>query len=211
MTVRGIGEGETLQVEWPGVPAHGHQQLMPMLAALFPEETVALVMRAVNATLTAHPVPVAERPQRIAAFERELVDLGYQEEALVAAAIAAGEAVHRNYHADPAMVLGVRCRTSTAPCRVIQVRGTAISPAYLHSAPGGPSQQVDRDQQLDSPRPLLFSFHVGGAAGNPGVYCRLARAVPVGRWTASNSAEPADRAPFRSRRASVLNVINPRR
>jgi hypothetical protein len=41
------------------------------------------------------PLPVAQRPPRIAALERELDGLHRVEEALVAAAIAAGEPVHR--------------------------------------------------------------------------------------------------------------------
>jgi hypothetical protein len=51
---------------------------------------------------------VAQRPPRIAALERELDPLYRVEEALVAAAIAAGEPVHRSPSAPPAAVLGVR-------------------------------------------------------------------------------------------------------
>jgi hypothetical protein len=53
-------------------------------------------------------LPVAQRPPRIAALERELEELHRVEEALVAAAIAAGEPVHRSPSAPPAAVLGVR-------------------------------------------------------------------------------------------------------
>jgi hypothetical protein len=54
------------------------------------------------------PVPVAQRPPRIAALERELDELHRLEEALVVAAIAAGHPVHRSPSAPPAAVLGVR-------------------------------------------------------------------------------------------------------
>jgi hypothetical protein len=54
------------------------------------------------------PLPVAQRPPRIAALERELDELYRIEEALVAAAIAAGQSVYRSPPAPPAAVLGVR-------------------------------------------------------------------------------------------------------
>ena len=46
--------------------------------------------------------------RRAAALERELDDLHRVEEALVAAAIAAGQLVHRSPSVRPAAVLGVR-------------------------------------------------------------------------------------------------------
>jgi hypothetical protein len=54
-----------------------------MFAGLFPDQMVALAMTEVDRIVNAHPVPVAERPQRIAALEREVEDLAYQEEVLV--------------------------------------------------------------------------------------------------------------------------------
>jgi hypothetical protein len=54
------------------------------------------------------PLPVAQRAPRIAALERELDELHHVEEVLVAAAIAAGNSVHRSPSASPAAVLGVR-------------------------------------------------------------------------------------------------------
>jgi hypothetical protein len=54
------------------------------------------------------PLPVAQRPPRIAALERELDELHRVEEVLVANAIVAGQAVHRSPSAPPAAVLGVR-------------------------------------------------------------------------------------------------------
>jgi hypothetical protein len=47
------------------------------------------------------PLPVAQRPPRIAALERELEELQRVEEALVASAIAAGEPVYRSPSAPP--------------------------------------------------------------------------------------------------------------
>ena len=57
---------------------------------------------------TGHYRPVAQRPPRIAALESDLDELHRVEEALVAAAIAAGEPAHRSPPAPPAAVLGVR-------------------------------------------------------------------------------------------------------
>jgi hypothetical protein len=54
------------------------------------------------------PLPVAQRAPRVAALERELDELHRVEEALVAAALATGEPVHRSPSAPPAAVLGVR-------------------------------------------------------------------------------------------------------
>jgi hypothetical protein len=51
---------------------------------------------------------VAQRAPRIAALERELDELHRVEEAVVAAAIAAGEPLERSPSAPPAAVLGVR-------------------------------------------------------------------------------------------------------
>jgi hypothetical protein len=51
---------------------------------------------------------VASGPPRIAVLERELDELHRVDEMLVAAAIAAGQPVHRSPSAPPAAVLGVR-------------------------------------------------------------------------------------------------------
>jgi len=53
-------------------------------------------------------LPVAQRPPRIAALERDLDELHRVEEVLVAIAITAGQLVHRSPSAPPATVLGVR-------------------------------------------------------------------------------------------------------
>jgi hypothetical protein len=54
------------------------------------------------------PLPVAQRPPRIAELERELDELHRVEEALVVAAIAAGQPVHRSPSAPAVAILGVR-------------------------------------------------------------------------------------------------------
>jgi hypothetical protein len=48
------------------------------------------------------PLPVAQRAPRVAKLERELDELHRVEEALVAAAIAAGQPAHRSPSATPA-------------------------------------------------------------------------------------------------------------
>ena len=58
--------------------------------------------------MTNDPVPLAERPTRTAGLEREIEELSHIEEALVEAAIARGEPVHRSASALPQAVLGVR-------------------------------------------------------------------------------------------------------
>ena len=68
---------------------------------------LALVMGEVE-RMANDPLPVAQRPPRIAALERALDELHRVEEALVAAAITAGQPVHRSPSAPPAAVLGVR-------------------------------------------------------------------------------------------------------
>src|SRR5262245_18736987 len=54
------------------------------------------------------PLPVAQRAPRVASLVRELDELHRVEEALVAAATAAGQPVYRSPSAPPAAVLGVR-------------------------------------------------------------------------------------------------------
>ena len=61
------------------------------------------------------PLPLAQRPPRIAALERELDELHRVEEVLVAAAIAAGHSVYRSPSALSAAVLGVRVAARLPP------------------------------------------------------------------------------------------------
>jgi hypothetical protein len=67
---------------------------------------LALVMGEVE-RLANDPLPVAQRAPRIAVPVRELDERHRVEEALVAAAIAAGQPLHRSPSAPPAAVLGV--------------------------------------------------------------------------------------------------------
>ena len=53
-------------------------------------------------------IPVAQRPPRVAALERELDELHRIEEAPVVAALATDQPVHRSLSAPSAAVLGVR-------------------------------------------------------------------------------------------------------
>jgi hypothetical protein len=80
---------------------------MALLAALFPDRMLALVMGEVE-RMANDPLPVAQRAPRIAELESELDELHRVEEVLVAKAIAAGELVHRSPTGSPAAVLGVR-------------------------------------------------------------------------------------------------------
>src|SRR5262245_51484683 len=113
--VRGVGVGERLSIVWPGAQSSsGYGYIsehtcdpLALLAALFPDRMLSLVMAEVERMANA-PLPVAQRAPRIAAVEHELGDLQRVEEALVAAAIAAGQSVHRSPSALPAAVLGVR-------------------------------------------------------------------------------------------------------
>jgi hypothetical protein len=72
-----------------------------------PDRMLALVMTEVE-RMANDPLPVAQRPPRVAALERDLDELHRVEAALVAAALAAGSSVHRSPSAPPAAVLGVR-------------------------------------------------------------------------------------------------------
>jgi hypothetical protein len=63
------------------------------------------------------PLPQAERKERIAELEREIEQLAYVEEALVAAAIAGGEDVQRSSSAPPQAVLQVRVVEATKSSR----------------------------------------------------------------------------------------------
>jgi hypothetical protein len=111
--VRGVGVGERLSIVWPGAQtpsvyyAEHSCDPLALLVALFPDRMLSLVLTEVE-RMANDPVPLAQRPARIAALERELDELTYVEEALVAAAIAANQPVHRSPSAPPAAVLGVR-------------------------------------------------------------------------------------------------------
>jgi hypothetical protein len=111
--VRGIDPGERLSIVWPGAQtpsgyiAETTCDPLALIAALFPDCMLSLVMTEVE-RMANDPLPVGQRPPRIAALERELDELRRVEEALVAAAIASGQPVRRSPSAPPAAVLGVR-------------------------------------------------------------------------------------------------------
>jgi hypothetical protein len=111
--VRGVGVGERLSIVWPGAQT-GTQYIaehtcdpLSLLAALLPDRMLALVMAEVE-RMANDPLPLAQRAPRIAVLDRELHELHRVEEALVAAAIATGQLVHRSPSAPPAAVLGVK-------------------------------------------------------------------------------------------------------
>src|SRR5262249_5353842 len=111
--VSGVGVGERFSIVWPGaqtaswyISEHTCDPLA-LLAALFPDRMLALVMGEVE-RLANDPLPVAQRAPRVAALERELDELHRIEEVLVAEAIAAGHPFPRSPSAPPAAVLGVR-------------------------------------------------------------------------------------------------------
>ena len=88
--VQGVGVGERLSIVWPGAQG-GTQYIsehscdpLALLAALFPDRMLALVMGEVE-RMANDPLPVAQRAPLVAALERELDELHRVEEALVAA------------------------------------------------------------------------------------------------------------------------------
>jgi hypothetical protein len=72
-----------------------------MLDALFPDRMLSLVMTEVE-RMANDPLPVAKRPPRIAALERELDALRRVEEEALVATAAASQPVHRSPSAPPA-------------------------------------------------------------------------------------------------------------
>ena len=65
------------------------------------------------------PLPVDQRPPRVAALERELDELHRVEEVLVVTALAAGSSVHRSPSAPPATVLERQGRRENLARRLI--------------------------------------------------------------------------------------------
>jgi len=91
------------------------------MAALFLDRMLALVMDEIERMANV-PLPVAQRAPRVAALERELDELHRVEEALVAAAIATGQPVHRSPSAAPTAVLGVRVADKVFARRLITTK-----------------------------------------------------------------------------------------
>ena len=110
--VRGIGAGQQLEVLWP---SHGecnrknlngfsdHQaSVLMLMAALFPRELGELILGSVEAD-TSEPLPVGERPQRMAQLRAE-IDVMWR---LLAALIEAAGEPH-DPQCPPWAILGVR-------------------------------------------------------------------------------------------------------
>jgi hypothetical protein len=99
-TISGVGSDERLKVIWPGAgwdssgPREHRADVLPLIAMLHGDAMVAALMREVERPADGS-LPRAERNKRIAALEAELAELAYFEEAMVAAAIASGDDVHR--------------------------------------------------------------------------------------------------------------------
>src|SRR5262249_20571622 len=81
-----------------------------MTAFLHPEALLQRLMIEAK-HVCSRPCPPEERPQKIAALEQQLNELGYAEEALVSKAQDAGEGVVRRLEARPWHVVQVRIRT----------------------------------------------------------------------------------------------------
>lgn len=107
--VWGIRRGEGLKVQWPGQrdTSDRNFDVLALAALIAPEKLVDAIMAKVD-EIANYPIPVAQRPARIAVLEAELEALSYTEEALIAAALERGESVRRSPSALPQAVLGVR-------------------------------------------------------------------------------------------------------
>jgi uncharacterized small protein (DUF1192 family) len=111
--ISGIGPNETLGVVWGGAgwdrAGDRKDRADPLaLAALLHRDKMVDALMAEIDRMTSGVVPIKERGPRIAALTDEIEQLGYVEEALVAAAIANGEDVQGSPKAPPQAVLGIR-------------------------------------------------------------------------------------------------------
>lgn len=93
------------------VGAFGQQPdaLGPLLAWLYPDALLAALGREIDAAaagMTSGP-PLAKRPPLRKKLEKDLYQLGVEEERLIVAAEAAGTVVYRRPDVDPAIVLAV--------------------------------------------------------------------------------------------------------
>lgn len=134
------------------------------MLALICRERLVDAIRAEAICMADEPIPLVDRPARIAALEREIEELSRIEEA--EAAIARGERVSDRRQPSGQAVLGVKVREAAwARCR-------------------DPHCRVDitfRRRYLSSGLEIAPPFP-------PAHACR--RAVPLGRWTEINSREP---------------------
>jgi hypothetical protein len=117
--IQGIGQGETLRVYWPAEPRASRRNLngfdtalsngLLMFAWLEPARLVDHLVAVANCIGDQHG-PAAERPQRIASLQDEILPLRYAEEALICRMLAAGDAVVRDPNAPVEAVLQVKIR-----------------------------------------------------------------------------------------------------
>jgi hypothetical protein len=117
LQITGIQAGETLVIGRRPPPMYGMASpatAEQVAALLWPEQLADALMARIEA-LADGAVPPKDRPARLAALVREVEQLQYCEEALITAAVAAGEAVTRSTDAPPAAVLGVRVKARAAP------------------------------------------------------------------------------------------------
>ena len=105
-TIRDVGAGEQLTVEWPGAPrqfaAAPHVDLFTMVAFLEPEKFAARLLAAINKA-----APPADRDQQIKNLESEIEKLQRMEELLVVSTGAARISGRR-----PEVVLGCKISSS---------------------------------------------------------------------------------------------------
>lgn len=80
---------------------------LALMAFLFPAEMEKRLLLQIERE-TSGTMPLKDRAASIARLEREVEQLAYAEEALIAAALANGEDVQRSPSAPPQAVLGVR-------------------------------------------------------------------------------------------------------
>jgi hypothetical protein len=108
VSVSGVGEGQELNIVWPNVAplaaqsAINKSELLPLVCALAPQAMISLVINQIE-RMASEPLPVAERPARIAQLEAEVERLQRIEEHLTARG--GGE---REANRPPPVVLGVR-------------------------------------------------------------------------------------------------------
>jgi hypothetical protein len=133
-TVSGVGAGEALSVRWPmppqptavtidmlgDIPFH----LLALAALIGPSEMADRILAVVDEQAN-KPIPVAERPKRIAELEAELETLAYQEEQLVLAELAAGRPVERRSDAPAWAILGVR--VVQTPAQPVETRKARVA------------------------------------------------------------------------------------
>jgi hypothetical protein len=103
-----VTAGGKFEVRWdafavPGYPAAGDNYAPRLLAALFPEKVYELLARQIA---NVSGITAAERRDREAALEREILQAEHEEEALIRLAEAQGFEIARRTDASPHALLG---------------------------------------------------------------------------------------------------------